>query len=171
MVRLWTHEVLRVFYDRLVNEEDRLWSGETIVDLVDKHFKERLTRVLEIESVEPEPLLLGMRKLIFGDFMIAGADPKIYTQIADQNHMLSVVQDYLSDHNATSKKPMNLVMFQFALEHVARICRIITSPGGNALLVGLGGSGRQSLTRLAAFIQEFEVRSKQQARLISWLVG
>lgn len=43
--------------------------------------------------------------------------------------MLHVVGEYLADMNAGSKKPQNLVLFQFALEHVARISRIITSPG------------------------------------------
>lgn len=60
---------------------------------------------------------------------VAGAEPRIYTQVSDPSKMLVVLKEYLSDYNAISKKPMQLVLFQFALEHVSRICRIITSPG------------------------------------------
>merc|ERR1719162_1637523 len=52
---------------------------------------------------------------------------------------------------------MNLVCFLYMLEHLSRVARVVKSVGGNGLLVGVGGSGRQSCTRLACFLADFDV--------------
>jgi hypothetical protein len=69
----------------------------------------------------------------------------------------------LEEYNM-KKKNMNLVFFEDALEHLTRIHRIIRLDQGNALLVGVGGSGKQSLTKLAAFTSGQEVFEINLAR-------
>lgn len=79
-----------------------------------------------------------------------------YNEIPDFSTIVEKANSYLDDFNSFSKKPMHLVLFDDAVRHVLRLARILKLPWGNALLVGLGGSGRQSLTKLAAYICDFE---------------
>jgi len=53
----------------------------------------------------------------------------------------TILEEKLNDYNDV-KANMDLVLFEQAIEHVSRIVRILDFPIGNALLVGVGGSGK-----------------------------
>jgi dynein heavy chain len=81
----------------------------------------------------------------------------VYCELYDKEKLSKTVHHQLDDFNSMNpSKKMNLVLFDAAIEHVAKINRIITTEFGHALLMGVGGSGRKSLTNLAVHIALFE---------------
>ncbi|XP_069475795.1 dynein axonemal heavy chain 10 [Ambystoma mexicanum] len=145
MVRVWRNECLRVFHDRLINELDKTMVQGHIQLLIDDNFKS------DLEYAMRDPIL-------FGDYRTAmnEGEPRIYEDIQDYEAAKALFQEILEEYNE-SKTKMNLVLFDDALEHLTRIHRIIRMNQGHALLVGVGGSGKQSLSRLAAFAAGYEV--------------
>ena len=145
LICLWCHEMLRVFSDRLIEKADTDWFHGQLVTQLTEGFKKEWRTVTGTED----------ERLIFGDFMQESATD--YLQLADMDALTNKMTTMLEDYNAISKTPMELVLFPFAIEHVCRVLRVIKQPFGNALLAGVGGSGRQSLTALAAHVAQFEV--------------
>ena len=134
-----------MFQDRLVNDEDRSWFLNLI--------KEKMKADFNIEFEE----VVTKEPVIYGDFMSTSmGDNKPYIEIDDHSKMVKVLEDSLDDYNQINTAQMKLVLFMDAVQHISRISRVIRQPLGNALLLGMGGSGRQSLTRLSAHIAEFD---------------
>ena len=92
---------------------------------------------------------------IFCHFAQGVGEPK-YGQIASWTSLSKILSDALESYNEMNAA-MNLVLFEDATWNICRINRILESPRGNALLIGVGGSGKQSLSRLAASISNLEV--------------
>lgn len=128
----------------MINESDKATLLQLLLDQASTKFNLSLQDIFKTE------------RIIFGDFM-QGNDlqDRPYDQIPDLEKFQKRVSDYLEDMNAGAKHPMKLVMFLDACDHVSRICRILRQPLGNGLLLGVGGSGRQSLTKLATYISNY----------------
>ncbi|XP_060639849.2 dynein axonemal heavy chain 10-like [Anolis sagrei] len=145
MVRVWRNECLRVFHDRLINEIDKALVQGHIQALIEDNFKD------DVEHAMRDPIL-------FGDFRMAlnEGEPRVYEDIQDYDAAKALFEEILEEYNEINTK-MNLVLFDDALEHLTRVHRIIRMDRGHALLVGVGGSGKQSLARLAAYTAGCEV--------------
>nr|XP_012223058.1 PREDICTED: dynein heavy chain 2, axonemal-like [Linepithema humile] len=138
-LRLWVHESFRVFCDRLIDEKDREWFVTQLNDQLGKYFE------LTFHNVCPEK-----RCPLFGNFMNAW---NIYEDLSDISAVRRHMEGQMDEYNVSpGVVRLNLILFRDAIEHVCRIVRVISQPRGNALLVGIGGSGRQSLSRIASYI-------------------
>eukprot|EP00930_Biecheleria_cincta_P074768 TRINITY_DN6197_c0_g1_i1.p1 TRINITY_DN6197_c0_g1~~TRINITY_DN6197_c0_g1_i1.p1 ORF type:complete len:4188 (+),score=808.10 TRINITY_DN6197_c0_g1_i1:1794-12566(+) len=142
--RCWAHECHRVFFDRLVTKEDQAW------------FKTRISEVLKENFKKDWKSLVKAEPLIWCDFM---PDAQYYAQIDDPPKLVDVLNQLLSDYNDIAKRRMDLVLFMSAAQHVSQIVRVLKTPLGNVLLVGVGGSGRKSLATLAVSVAEQEIFS------------
>ncbi|KAJ3391292.1 hypothetical protein HDU84_006208 [Entophlyctis sp. JEL0112] len=143
LVRLWLHETTRTYSDKMVEFSDSTQFQKFQQDIVKKTFDD-----MDQAAVNTEPIL-------FTHFAAGIGEPK-YGQIKEWAHIKRLLDEAQTQYEETNAA-MNLVLFEDAMSHICRINRILESPRGNALLVGVGGSGKQSLSRLAAFISSMDV--------------
>ncbi|XP_043498185.1 dynein axonemal heavy chain 7-like isoform X3 [Polistes fuscatus] len=160
MKRLWVHEILRVFGDRLVDDSDMNWLIEQLHLTLNKHMEISMEELFEdfLQAGSTDKITeYELRQLLYCDFADTKVDVRLYKEVADLEQLREIVENFLTEYNTMSKKPMKLVLFRFAIEHLSKISRIIKQPRSHALLVGVGGSGRESLTRLASHISDYDV--------------
>ncbi|OQR87505.1 dynein heavy chain 6, axonemal [Thraustotheca clavata] len=143
--KLWVHEACRVFGDRLNTKADTEWFEELIVHLLSSQFQVKWS----INELFHAPC-----PLIFGDIFKPGTPNPLYELCEDNNRVIRLLESANEDYNMRHSNKMNLVFFRDAIAHLLRLTRILRQPRGNAMLIGVGGSGKQSLARLAAFVQD-----------------
>ena len=171
-VRLWIHEVYRVFYDRLVDSDDCNWLYSEICKTSQEDFKMDLKDVYQKYVVPEKPIEDDqVRGCVFSALTGSVSAKSVYDEVESMQTLTSKVELSLNDYNALSKKPMDLVLFRFAVEHLTKIARVLQQPQGSMLLVGVGGSGRQSLSRLAAYlcgIDVFQIEISRGYNKVNW---
>ncbi|KAL0236470.1 hypothetical protein GEMRC1_003052 [Eukaryota sp. GEM-RC1] len=158
IVKLWVHECLRVFGDRLVGVADHSKCTGFINEQLTEKFSSSWKRVCSKGGVPP--MFSSFHELESG-----------YSECPPLPQLRTILEDKLDDYNQDHKISLNLVLFKDAIDHLLRVHRVITTPRGNLILVGVGGSGRHSLVKLASYIagfRLFEIEVKKNYRVTEW---
>ena len=140
------HEMARVISDRF------FFISE--LDVYDGLLRDVVKKNMGISNVDE---IIANSKM-FTTF--ANSTTGAYKKATDIEEVKKTLERKLEDYNETYAM-MDLVLFNQAVEHVCRIARIIFNPSGNAMLIGVGGSGKQSVSRLASYLVGYEVKQLQ----------
>ena len=144
LIRLWGHEMSRVFFDRMINAEDREWFDSTLAKVAENYLKVR------IEDI-------SLHKVFYTDLFSLGEAEEVYEEVTDVKKIVKNLEDQQLDYNDRHRNKMNLVFFKEAVEHILRIIRVLRQERGHALLMGIGGLGKNSLAKLSAFICKLQL--------------
>jgi dynein heavy chain len=153
---LWIHECMRSFSDRFI--EDRENDESKFTDILAKSLEQYLS--CDVDIFESQTISSSIKGPLFTSIKVGFNDTavKSYMQIHEKEPLRNCLQDQLLDYNDDgSFAAMDLVLFDDTLKHICRIHRVLQMERGNMLFVGIGGSGRESLTRLAGFIANIKI--------------
>ncbi|XP_072136268.1 dynein axonemal heavy chain 8-like [Mobula birostris] len=158
LLALFKHECTRVISDRFVTEEDKKWFEDAVTRTIEKNIgKESSVKLSEepyfVDFLRemPEPTGEEPEDYVF-------VVPKVYEMVPSYEFLTEKLKFYQAQHNEGVRSGyFDLVFFKDAMTHLMKISRIIRTDWGNALLVGVGGSGKQSLTKLASFIAGYKI--------------
>jgi dynein heavy chain len=144
-VELWLHESERVYGDRLVSYDDlKIYKKDAQAQVKRRFAQFNLSKYFAGEGSDP---------LIF-----CHDSEGVYDQVTSIQTLTNTMKAALKEYNETNAT-MDLVLFEDAVKHIARIMRIVLNPSGHALLVGVGGMGKQSLSKLAAHVCQYTTKS------------
>ncbi|KAJ6227585.1 dynein heavy chain [Anaeramoeba flamelloides] len=138
LVRITAHEALRLFQDRIIEDENRQWTNEVLDRIFTKHFP----------SANKERAL--GRPLLFSDWM-----SKDYVNV-ERNELKEYIKRRLRTFHE-EEYHVRLVLFNEAIDHILRIDRVLKQPKGHALLVGASGAGKTVLSRFVAWVNGLSV--------------
>lgn len=147
LVRLYVHEATRVYGDKLVCFEDLDAFSKLTIEMVRKG----------LEGINES--MVFEKPHIYFHYADSLNESKYMPIISWQTLSTMLTEAQVSYNELVGA--MNLVLFEDAMSHICRISRILENDRGYALLIGVGGSGKQSLTRLAAFISSLDVFQTQ----------
>ncbi|XP_076166258.1 dynein axonemal heavy chain 7 [Ptiloglossa arizonensis] len=159
-IRLWAHEIWRVFGDRILDNCDKDWLFLQVKEIVKCHFKDSFETAFDyLPKFEKNQITKdSFNDLMFSNFIDTEKDTnKKYEEINSVEKLTCKILFYLNEYNSNFKNQIDMVITQYVLECLIKISRILTIPGGNLLMISSVGSGRRSITNLAAYMQQQEL--------------